>query len=332
MNRFVVGFKNRNACDISNKYLVEIYMNGPKFDIDLISSDQKTIRAHKCVVSMYSIYLKDYIRELNSEGKEYILLSDISSHVLKQVIDLFYNGQIVISGEVKPYMIKALVFLKVPDVLIQPAKTQQPTAPSNNVRMRVPPVVINPRYATQVRPPPMPPTLHSTPIIRDMNMVHVNNAQCNWDQVGPSPCPNRSQFYNHHSHNFIPFRYIERQDTTLVTPSISSPPVRLISSTPKAAKGKAMVQNTQFVRMQNSMKRNIPGLLRLKKMKGNASAGNQPYRSFISNQTPPISVQYTQNQIEVNSMNIVHQDANGIVSMASNLVETNYVEVNNLGF
>lgn len=69
MNCVVVKFKNRDPNDISNKYLAEIYVKGPKFDIDLISSDQKVFSAHKYVVNMFSGYLKDYIREFKPKGK-----------------------------------------------------------------------------------------------------------------------------------------------------------------------------------------------------------------------------------------------------------------------
>lgn len=69
MNCFVFKFKNRNPDDISNKCLAEIYVKGPKFDIDLIATDQKVISAHKYVVSMFSDYLKDYIREFSPKGK-----------------------------------------------------------------------------------------------------------------------------------------------------------------------------------------------------------------------------------------------------------------------
>lgn len=52
--------------------------------------------------------------------------------MLKQVIDLFYNGQIMIGAEVKPHIVKALQMLKVTNVAIQNLAQQQPTAPSAN--------------------------------------------------------------------------------------------------------------------------------------------------------------------------------------------------------
>lgn len=69
MNCFVIKFKNRYAQDISNKYLAEIYTNGPKFEVDLVSADNKIVSAHKFVVSMFSKHLKDYLREFKSKGK-----------------------------------------------------------------------------------------------------------------------------------------------------------------------------------------------------------------------------------------------------------------------
>lgn len=69
MSFFVIKFKNRLAQDVSNKYLSEIYTNGPKFDIDLLASDNSIISAHKFVVFMFSNYLKDYLLEVKPKGK-----------------------------------------------------------------------------------------------------------------------------------------------------------------------------------------------------------------------------------------------------------------------
>lgn len=69
MNCFVIKFKNRDIRDDSNRFLKDIYTNGPKFDLDLVSSDNKVISAHKCVVFMFSKYLRDYLSEFKSQGK-----------------------------------------------------------------------------------------------------------------------------------------------------------------------------------------------------------------------------------------------------------------------
>lgn len=64
MNCFVLKFKNRNLRDISNKYLSEIFTGvGPKFDLELISKDEKVIGAHKLVVAMFSEFIHEYLIE-----------------------------------------------------------------------------------------------------------------------------------------------------------------------------------------------------------------------------------------------------------------------------
>lgn len=45
-------------------------------------------------------------------------LSEISLFVLKSVIELFYNGHVMIGDEVKPHIVKALTMLKVGNVVI----------------------------------------------------------------------------------------------------------------------------------------------------------------------------------------------------------------------
>lgn len=69
MNSILAKFKDRNIEEESNKCLAEVYVDGPTFDIDLISSDQKIVSAHKFVVCMFSDYLKEYLREFKPLGK-----------------------------------------------------------------------------------------------------------------------------------------------------------------------------------------------------------------------------------------------------------------------
>lgn len=59
-------------------------------------------------------------------------LQECSTFVLQQVIDLFYNGHIMVGAEVKPRVVKALQFLKVDDIVVQNAATQQNTTPDEN--------------------------------------------------------------------------------------------------------------------------------------------------------------------------------------------------------
>ncbi|XP_055299898.1 uncharacterized protein LOC129567258 [Sitodiplosis mosellana] len=165
MNCLVIKFKNRDSRDISNKHLAEIYVKGPKFDIDLISTDQKVISAHKYVVCMFSGYLKDYIREFKPKGKACVPLSEVSSFVLKQVIDMFYNGQIMVGAEVKPHIVKALQLLKVTNVVVQNPDQQQAPKPLNNDQAPQLPLQTQPSF----NPKPQMPTQHVNNRAPNMN-------------------------------------------------------------------------------------------------------------------------------------------------------------------
>lgn len=63
MDCYVFKFKQRNLNDISSKYLSEIYNDGPKFDLQLISSDKTVINAHTLVMAMFSEFIQEYLNE-----------------------------------------------------------------------------------------------------------------------------------------------------------------------------------------------------------------------------------------------------------------------------
>lgn len=66
MNCFVLKFKNRDARDISNKCLSEIFNDvAPKFDLELISKDENVIGAHTLVMDMFSEFIHEYLIEFN---------------------------------------------------------------------------------------------------------------------------------------------------------------------------------------------------------------------------------------------------------------------------
>lgn len=70
MNCFVFKFKNRDLNDHTNKCLSEIYNGvGPKFDLELISSDKKVIGAHAMVMAMFSEFIEEYLNEFQPTGK-----------------------------------------------------------------------------------------------------------------------------------------------------------------------------------------------------------------------------------------------------------------------
>lgn len=159
MNYFVFKFKGRDIQNVSNKYLAEIYSKGPKYDVDLVAGDNQIVPCHKFVVSMFSEYLKDYLREFKTKGKicsksclllfyyhlfqyyfqykeRYLVnipsrslreiyklilvpLPEFSKFVLQHVVDLFYKGHIMVGAEVKPRIENVLKYLKVSKVTIQ---------------------------------------------------------------------------------------------------------------------------------------------------------------------------------------------------------------------
>lgn len=62
-------------------------------------------------------------------------LQDLSTFVLRLVVDLIYNGQIMVGAEVMPHIRSALRTLKIKDVFVQSPSDQQtstttPTTPS----------------------------------------------------------------------------------------------------------------------------------------------------------------------------------------------------------
>lgn len=70
MNCFVFKFKDRDLEDMSNKYLSEIYNDvGPKFDLEMISSDKTVIGAHALVMAMFSEFIEDYLNEFEPTSK-----------------------------------------------------------------------------------------------------------------------------------------------------------------------------------------------------------------------------------------------------------------------
>lgn len=71
-------------------------------------------------------------------------LPEFSTFVLRHVVELIYNGQLMVAAEVKPRIEAALVKLKIKDVVFtNPAEQQTPT-PTTKPTMpmkRTPPVI-----------------------------------------------------------------------------------------------------------------------------------------------------------------------------------------------
>jgi len=66
------------------------------WDVTLKSSDGKEIHAHKCVLASQSEYFESmFIGGFKETTQDVILIKDISSDILKNVIDFMYTGELV---------------------------------------------------------------------------------------------------------------------------------------------------------------------------------------------------------------------------------------------
>lgn len=65
----VIKFKNRTNSNTCDKRIAEAYKKGGKFDVDLITADDKKVSAHRFVLSMFSKYLAKLLCDLEFDGK-----------------------------------------------------------------------------------------------------------------------------------------------------------------------------------------------------------------------------------------------------------------------
>lgn len=72
----VIKFKNRTNSNTLCVYIIhcdkriaEAYKKGGKFDVDLITADDKKVSAHRFVLSMFSKYLAKLLCDLEFDGK-----------------------------------------------------------------------------------------------------------------------------------------------------------------------------------------------------------------------------------------------------------------------
>lgn len=65
----VIKFKNRTSSNTSDKRIADAYSKGGKFDVNLVTADEKVVSAHRFVLSMFSKYLAKKLSEMEFEGK-----------------------------------------------------------------------------------------------------------------------------------------------------------------------------------------------------------------------------------------------------------------------
>lgn len=176
MNCVVFRFTDRNPANVSNKYLKEIHTGiGPKHDLELIASDQQVVKAHTLVMEMFSEFIRDYLFEFKptknpicskikpAQKKKFffdifleivvvshsfcsVSLPNISSFVLRFVVDLIYNGEVMVGEEVKPRIGEALNQLKIAGVKIKNPDDKETPPPPPTPSAKPPPAVFNRKY------------------------------------------------------------------------------------------------------------------------------------------------------------------------------------------
>lgn len=64
-----VKFKNRTSVDLINKKLLKMIRECPEYDVELIGANNKSVLAHRVVVSMYSEYLRNMMCQSSPDTK-----------------------------------------------------------------------------------------------------------------------------------------------------------------------------------------------------------------------------------------------------------------------
>lgn len=95
----VIKFKNRTSSNTSDKRIADAYSKGGKFDVNLVTADEKVVSAHRFVLSMFSKYLAKKLSEMEFEGK---VLSEFS----------FFKAIIWQSRTIKPFSSYVYFFAK----------------------------------------------------------------------------------------------------------------------------------------------------------------------------------------------------------------------------
>lgn len=68
----MLKFRGRDAQDLSNKYLSEMFGgDGPKFDVELVSKDDNLIGAHTLIMDMFSEFIHDYLTEFKPTSNKF---------------------------------------------------------------------------------------------------------------------------------------------------------------------------------------------------------------------------------------------------------------------
>ncbi|KAJ3646930.1 hypothetical protein Zmor_024488, partial [Zophobas morio] len=124
-----------------------------------ISVDSHTVKAHKLVLAMCSVYFFQLFQEMADTQHPVIVLHNVALSDIKAVLAFIYRGQCVVDREQLPGLlslarllkIQGLCDMKVPDKPIQ-ADTSDKRPPPKEIPLETPPRP-DERDATPPRPP-----------------------------------------------------------------------------------------------------------------------------------------------------------------------------------
>lgn len=63
-----IKFKHRVASNTSDKRIADAYVKGARFDVDLVTADEKIVSAHRFVLTMFSKYLAKQLTDAGIDG------------------------------------------------------------------------------------------------------------------------------------------------------------------------------------------------------------------------------------------------------------------------
>ncbi|XP_055321109.1 uncharacterized protein LOC129577670 isoform X2 [Sitodiplosis mosellana] len=68
MSNNMIKFVHRTASNTSDKRIADLFNKGPSFDVDLVTSDEKKVSAHRLVLALYSKHLAGQIHDSGLNG------------------------------------------------------------------------------------------------------------------------------------------------------------------------------------------------------------------------------------------------------------------------
>lgn len=139
-DKYNIKFKNRTASNTSDKRIADAYNKAGAFDVNLITSDDKVVAAHRFVLSMYSKHLAGILRDLGSNG---LIISELfnsifipkirkifplhsifspvpvhlSHEILQKIVQMMYFREVTVPRELSLEMNDAIKFLKIDDTI-----------------------------------------------------------------------------------------------------------------------------------------------------------------------------------------------------------------------